>query len=105
MRVLDILASVDPLGASRFLGDNQLDAFMDHIHNLRDTTGTNNTVVAGSATGASKNGVATNYGASQTNSQLETSGAAVDFSGSLGTPSTSTETRMANMSIKLGITY
>lgn len=103
-RGLDLSATIDPAGASRKLGDNQADAmqttegFIEHRLNEPLSFG----------------GVLTDGGAGTTTGRvsLGSNGAAkiVDFSNASSTsPNTAKtdddETRMANMSVNLGVTY
>lgn len=105
-RGLDVAASVDPDGASRFLGDVQLDASQGHIHDLWSAA----------FTGVSADGLSTAaYIAGQVvtepSNQFYRTGPDGDFvssptpDGVSGTPRTSTETVMNNYSTKFVVWY
>ncbi len=89
LRGLDLGALIDPGGASRFLGDNQADALQGHHHNIR------NGGIGGSAA-ALTTGTDTQDGTAVRDPITD---------GVNGTPRTSSETRMSNLSIQFGITY
>jgi hypothetical protein len=89
-RGLDLAASVDPLGASRSLGDNQLDALQLHQHSYGDTR------IGYVATGG-LNAMGVNPDTDLTTSLYQTDGG--------GTPRTSSETRMVNRSTQFAIRY
>lgn len=97
LRGFDPGALIDPDGASRFLGDNQADAFQGHNFNFdyNSTSGVGGSPFYPEAPPA----VAT----------FDTTSAACVNTpitdGVNGTPRTGTETRMANLSIQFGITY
>lgn len=100
LRGLDLAATVDPLGASRFLGDNQMDA-------MQRITGNIGAVIpaAGFISGAFTNGGST--AAFTTGTSLAYLGI---FNNSTSTSPNAAktddvETRMSNLSIKFGITY
>lgn len=93
-RGLDLAAAVDPLGASRFLGDNQGSAMWGHHHSgtvtLSDLT---------TGTGQARNvGVGNNAV-----SGVSVTGAITD--GVNGTPTLSSESRMVNRSTQFAIRY
>ena len=91
-RGLDAAASVDPAGASRFLGDNQLDAFQTHsiLGNVYQPTG-------GAERAYSSTGVATS-------SIVDTT--TRDIVASFGASArTSSESRMTNRSTQFAIRY
>ena len=88
-RGLDVAAAVDPGGASRFLGDVQLDAMQGHIHN---STGA--TFIVGAVAGA---GLNYNFGTATISSPVT--------DGVNGAPRTASESRGANRSVHWGITY
>lgn len=93
LRGLDLAASVDPLGASRFLGDNQTDAFQGHEHVAEWEYGTSgSTSNRGLAASGGTRSIDNNPGTYRTD-------------GTNGTPRVDSETRMSNLSIKFGITY
>jgi hypothetical protein len=87
LRGFDPSATVDPDGASRFLGDNQTDLFESHGHNVQpmDIAG------VGGATARLQ------YYETSTGKPLSQLPLAISNGGS--------ETRMTNLSIKFGITY
>lgn len=90
-RVEDSGATVDPDGASRFLGDNQGDTFQGHEHGtVQDTS-------SGAAESIGGGGNSTFV------RNLPTVTTITD--GVNGTPRTSTETRMANYSTKKALVY
>lgn len=94
----DDLALISEAGdGSVISGYRHLDTFQDHIHNERSIDGTDNTVVSARATGSSANGPRAGYGTVTTDSQTETTGAATDNSGSLGTPRAGTKTKNRGM--------
>ena len=101
MRVIDALAAIDPQGAIRFLGDNQLDA-TQKITGTLELSGAG----AGAGTGALINGplgpATRQTGGSSANTIIFDNSASI----SPNTGKTDDdETRMANISFKLGITY
>jgi len=85
-RGLDVAASVDPDGASRFLGDNQDDEFESHSHVESHSSGT------GGGTNFGLQGLADSFGEVAANLSTQTSGG-------------STETRMTNFSTKFVIWF
>lgn len=95
-RGLDAAASVDPDGASRFLGDNQLDAFQGHFMRIRGGTGPTATLSA-----------VTNQvtGQSSFNQDVDNVVGGPVTDGASGTPRTDTETRMTNRSTQFAIRY
>lgn len=97
-RGLDLAASVDPLGAARFLGDPQVDAVQGHYHN-KIIGGATEAVLNASVGGANGAGAG---GATLQN--IITTGAPVT-DGTNGTPRISSETRMVNYSTKWVIWY
>jgi hypothetical protein len=105
LRGLDAAASVDPQGASRYLGDNQVDA-MQRITGNMDFSSNLGARTAATLSGVFSDGVATgNNLASQAVAGKEV---AFDSSGSTSPNTAKTddvETRMSNLSIKWGITY
>lgn len=92
LRGLDLAASVDPAGASRYLGDNQADAFQGH---KPAWTGYEE---GGGGSFASSWGMGTGY-------MLSSFFLGQFDDGTNGTPRVDSETRMSNLSIHLGITY
>jgi len=92
LRGLDTSATVDPDGASRYLGDSQLDAFQGFTIafdvNQFDTTLGGGLVTSGNNVGS-------------TVSQESD----ISDNGSDGTPRTDSETRMINISTNYGVTY
>jgi hypothetical protein len=98
-RGLDSAASIDPDGASRYLGDLQVDAFQGHQHMLQYTD------VAGSSTTAWARGNTENPGVFQSSSGFAASnlGHISDFTS--GTPRVDSETRMYNRSTNFVIWY
>ena len=104
-RGLDTAASVDPDGASRFLGDTQLDASQGHIHFGGIASNNTGAFVYGSDVtdipGAATTHMDTSGGSVVT--QPEVSDPKDD--GSNGTPRTDTETRAINYSTKWVVWY
>lgn len=105
LRGLDLAAAVDPLGAARFLGDNQADA-MQRITGFLEADRLTQPV--------STQGGVLSQGTSALLSQSAASGTVtsnrIDFDSANSTSPNAAktddvETRMANLSIKLGITY
>jgi len=105
-RGLDVAASVDPDGASRYLGDIQLDALQGHIHyngmaedsvNAEFVYGTTASEAPGSATKCTAENVATPDRQGLASSPKD--------DGTNGTPRTSSESRMTNYSTKWVIWY
>lgn len=105
-RGLDLAASVDPEGAGRFLGDNQVDAFQGHRH----------TLVQGSSSTSSNTSNAPNSFSSRDQDGrdlLHTNAPVVNLTmiaspielGVFGVPRLDSESRMTNTSIHWGITY
>lgn len=104
-RGLDVAASVDPDGASRFLGDVQVDAGQGHIHfnGIGDNTatdfiyGTDSTEVPGVATVIIQNEVGAPTFQGITSVPKD--------DGANGTPRLSSETVMNNFSTKFAVWY
>jgi hypothetical protein len=103
-RGLDVAASIDPDGASRFLGDLQIDAGQGHIHFngvADDATvafvygSTTDDIPGSSSVGLSTGGTPSDQGLAST---PKTDGAS-------GTPRTDSETRMYNASTHFVIWY
>jgi hypothetical protein len=92
-RGYDSLASVDPDGATRKLGDFQADAMQGHLH--ATTVFTNGTPTGGGSG---------DYGNPGNPTTDKNTGAPID-DGVNGLPRTATETRMANVSVNYIITY
>ena len=88
LRYLDTTGTVDPDGASRLVGDSQEDAFQGHEHTYDEPRPT------GANGGALSGAIANND---------TTKGVVSD--GVNGTPRTSSETRMKNISVRPGIRY
>lgn len=101
-RGLDAAASVDPDGASRYLGDNQLDAFQGHYHSVLNTIHSS-TGPAGGAYDSSRlaGGSAANNGADSANTAIQSA----TNDGSSGIPRISSESRMTNRSTKFAIRF
>jgi len=106
LRGLDLAASVDPDGAGRFLGDNQLDALQGHLFY--------NGLAAGVGGAADIYGITTNEVPGLATSRVsETPGGVAEqmltsapkTNGVDGTPRISSESRMVNVSVVHGITY
>lgn len=96
-RGLDTAASVDPDGAARYLGDNQLDAFQGHYHG--GGVGRVSSPNDGFNTGLQAAGIApTDF-----NGALQITAPTTD--GVNGTPRTSSESRMVNFSTKFVVWY
>lgn len=91
-RGLDVAASVDPDGASRFLGDNQLDAFQGHEHNVEGSPN-----LSSGTLGFDR---PNNF---PPDASVPTAGIVTD--GVSGTPRTSSESRMTNFSTKFVVWY
>lgn len=102
-RGLDLAAAIDPDGASRFLGDLQIDALQGHIFSIKTSGGTNNVLTSSTATGPSLNGNDGGWGGVATNPSVITTGALDD--GVNGSPRIDTETRMYNRSTKHVVWY
>ena len=102
-RGLDLAASVDPDGASRFLGDPQTDASQGHWHNIQTVQGTDNILVDPDGTGANADGNEADWGGDNTFARVETTDPITD--GVNGTPRISSETRMVNRSTQWAIVY
>jgi hypothetical protein len=100
-RGLDPAATVDPQGASRYLGDLQEDAFQGHWHNIQASGG--QVLVDGDATGPSVFGRNGSWGGIVSDLTVETTSPVTD--GVNGTPRTSSETRMSNRSTKWAVIY
>ena len=104
VRMLDTSGTVDPDGASRFLGDVQLDALQGHDRDIDSLLGSANVWVSAiQGTGVSLNGGTFTNGGAATAASMITK----DFldDGVNGVPRIDSETRMTNISIKMGITY
>lgn len=98
-RGLDPAASIDPDGASRFLGDLQIDAMQGHWHSaVQNSTGGSASVNVITAP------VVAQGGASVT-PLVDTSVGTPSSDGVNGTPRTDPETRMYNRSVKKVIWY
>jgi hypothetical protein len=106
LRGLDLAASVDPDGASRFLGDNQVDAMQGHIHPLNmgaiGANATTNDVTFYPASIDTVGNMLWRTGTNVVNNRMITS---TTSDGVNGTPRINSETRMSNMSIHIGIGY
>ncbi|ETR68752.1 MAG: tail fiber protein [Candidatus Magnetoglobus multicellularis str. Araruama] len=110
-RGLDIAGSVDPQGSSRFLGDNQVDAFQGwQLGATEDDSGARNYYSrargrdvwnAATASSQANNTSPVHDTTSQGSSKMMK---AVD-DGTNGTPRTDSETRMSNFATKFVITY
>lgn len=96
-RGLDTAATVDPDGASRYLGDNQVDAFQGHI--MGDVLAAYGETVG---TGANVATSSTNLGTKSFNGGDATTPAT---DGVNGTPRITSETRMSNRSTKYVVIY
>jgi hypothetical protein len=106
-RGLDSAATVDPDGASRYLGDNQLDAFQGHIfyNGIANSNASFTINVYGDTTNEMP-GLATRQvtdDASTRDYQGLTSAPKTD--GVNGTPRIDSETRMTNFSTKFAVWY
>lgn len=109
LRGLDTAATIDPDGASRFLGDNQSDALQEITGNLLGggssifwaptSLGTINGVFA--ATGSSPASITSNG----SNTSAGVTFAASNSISPNAAKTNAVETRMSNFSIQLGITY
>ena len=99
LRVLDALAAVDPQGAARFLGDNQ-DFNTENLYAKLTTTITGNTIHSTTVTTPSWNTERSSSIATSTDIISKSSGVAIASLETAGS-----ETRTANISRKLGITY
>lgn len=101
-RGLDSAGSVDPDGPSRFIGDAQTDAFQGHYHDKLFRTIEGNEIRGNSDPGS-------NLGFDYTSAgdDFERSFYVGDPSadGTNGTPRTSSETRMANVSTQWAVRY
>lgn len=105
LRGLDTAASVDPDGASRTLGNIQLDAFQGHIHFNGSARTTVEPFVYGGTTDDMP-GAATRQLLSSTDSRTFQGLTSIPKTdGSSGTPRTDTESRMTNVATTFGITY
>ena len=96
-RGLDTAASVDPFGASRYLGDNQGSAMWGHWHRMFQQAGGGTLDYPGLL--GTTNGLQQDTGL-----QINGPGAAIS-DGVNGTPSLSSESRMTNRSTKFAIRY
>jgi len=95
----DAAASVDPDGASRYLGDNQADAFQGHKMGIEDGSGNVFVSTNQALTGSTDRVVGTGSPANS----IRAAGFFTD--GTNGTPRIDEETRMANFQTKWAITY
>lgn len=106
-RGLDTAASVDPDGASRYLGDTQLDAFQGHVHynGIANDVNSNTFYVYGNTTNEMPGNATKDVvdGTGSATYQGETSDPKTD--GTNGTPRTDSESRMVNFSTKWVIWY
>ena len=102
-RGLDLAASIDPDGASRFLGDLQVDAAQGHWHNIQFTGGTDDVLNNNDGTGGTVNGREVSRGTVGDRAAIETTDPVTD--GVNGTPRISSETRMYNRSTTYIIWY
>lgn len=96
-RGLDLAASVDPGGASRYLGDVQLDAFQGHW--LAEATGVTSPTIIGAASGAAFGAYLLTGGGGSAVTPIYVS------DGVNGTPRTSSESRMTNRSTQYAIRF
>ncbi len=107
-RGLDAAATIDPDGASRFLGDLQIDAFQDHWMKVGRANGTDDNSLTDTEINASGSAGATEGVTSAANRAdtfaLIAANAYAGGSGG-GTTRTSTETRMYNRSTQFAIKY
>jgi len=99
-RGLDVAASVDPDGASRFLGDNQLDAFQGHFHDLWAEGSNQGGGVAGVGVNADRLTLSAAF-LVLNNNRIR----AAKTDGVSGAPRVSSESRMVNYSTKFVIWY
>lgn len=106
VRGLDTAASIDPDGASRFLGDLQIDAFQGHIHyNGVANVNTSDPFVYGTTTDDMP-GSATHQVLDDTSTRDEQGlSSTPKTDGVNGTPRVDSETRMYNRSTKFVIWY
>ena len=102
-RGLDTAASVDPDGASRYLGNPQLDAFQGHLFGIANTGGTHNVIVSSTSTGGNLNGNQAGYSSVSTQPQVLTTAALTD--GVNGTPRIDSESRMVNYADVMAVVY
>lgn len=100
-RGLDLAASIDPQGASRYLGDNQLDAFQGHRLNVWGESLSEPLYLTGSS-GSPSNSIYQS-GTFSSGTQALADGFLTD--GVNGTPRISSESRMTNRSTKYAIRY
>lgn len=103
-RGLDVAASVDPDGASRYLGDNQVDAFQKHAHGLDKYSGNAGVAWSNVNWPAAADGGGSGIGnatADETNNVTVVS----PIADGGGTPRTSSESRMTNFASKFVIWY
>lgn len=91
----DAGATVDPLGASRFLGDAQADAFQGHWHNTWSTNAGAADALAGTGGGSATINLQSAVDQAQAPSD----------DGVNGTPKISSESRMANVQTRYAITF
>jgi hypothetical protein len=109
LRGLDTSGSIDPGGASRFLGDSQLDAFQGwQLGADSDLSGARNTWMSATSRDVNENSSAAASGYTLTDLRTVNQGVAplkAMDDGVNGSPRTSSETRAINISIKYGITY
>jgi hypothetical protein len=101
-RGLDTAATVDPDGASRYLGDIQLDAYQGHYHTVNASVGGNELVykVNNVSTGA---GLNVPEGALAGAGDIDARENVTD--GTNGTPRIDSESRMTNFSTKFVVWY
>lgn len=94
VRGLDAAASVDPDGASRFVGDNQIDTFQGHWHELYTSNSSGSSTMI--KLDVSRNEVA-DFATRNVENPIS--------DGVNGTPRTSSETRMSNRATQFAIRY
>ena len=105
-RGLDAAATVDPDGASRYLGDNQLDAFQGHLKDIGTLPASVDQVwVRSDATGPAATG--TTFGGAATTPTAAARFVTKNFhtDGVNGTPRIDSESRMTNFSTKFVVWY
>jgi hypothetical protein len=108
VRGLDLTGSVDPDGAGRYLGDLQLDSFQGFDRNI--VKNLNSTIAAGTNSdwhlAVSRTGIGDQeYSFSERSEQPDILLAGDPIDSGNGTPRTSSESRMINLSANLMITY
>jgi hypothetical protein len=111
-RGLDVAGSIDPQGAARFVGDLQQDAFQNwQVGAKNDNSGAKDywgivqTRNVGNSVQALANRADVAYGDNTSSFQGSANALVPMDDGTNGTPRTSTETRMYNVSTTFGITY